>query len=183
MYMLELYQFNELSAAVQQKLIDRNRGILFQTGDGQDYIENIKEEHRQRLEGIGFRDVAIDAFVNTGAFCTCSGIDIESVLKHYGEYERFQPAIAGYAASIDKKHNVNERLESSVYLNVISKTEDKFVPALSAFIMDMARHEMRKIFGDIKASYNRSRGDLAVRNALADAGYDYTIDGNKVEIE
>lgn len=183
MRLLELFNFEELSTEAQQKVINYNRDILTENGEWSQQIKEHTTTQVDRLSKIGFKNATIWQFILEGAFFTCTEIDVKSLLKHYGEYERFQHVIAGYAAKIDQLPNVNHRLESTACLTVISQSSDKFVPALSAFIMDMARQEMRKIFRELKASYDHCRSDQAVRQALIDCCYEYTITGDKVEIE
>ena len=179
---IQLYKFEELSEAAQQKAIETNRDFNV---DG-DWFSPIYEGAKEDLEKAGFEDPKIQfsgfwsqgdgasffATVNPSKFAETTNEKRISKLIENGNIENFVIRNNSFATHyshektkyIDYDASFNRNIEEAVY---------KFADKIEAIRLNMCK----EIYSNLETYYNELQADEAVKESLIINEYDYTEDG------
>ncbi len=173
---INTYKFNELSAEVQSKLIEKNRHILVQYEDWCfPILEGFIEDMREMGHDIKFDNIQFTGFWSQGdglSFTTSrGGLNVESIFRVVG----IDLPADEYSLTLYRNNN-HYLHEYSVSLDVDSEGRDLDEDEVES-IEKYLRGLMSWVYRDLEKYWYESTTDEAVAAELEDLDRDYTEDG------
>lgn len=191
---ITLYKFSELSAEVQQKVIDENRSINVDNDFWDDWI---KEDAIARLSLLGYSDVEIlysgfysqgDGACFTGKANLVEWLKAHKLANKYRALYQYCKDLGGEVVISNVGHYVHENsmsLEESYSLSSIeddrynSEKLNSQVTEVMALLETETVEQAKEIYKKLENTYSNLMSDEEVRGTLEDTDEDnqFLIDG------
>jgi hypothetical protein len=185
---IELYEFEELPADVQEKVLDNERRINVEDVEWYDFLF---EEWKEKLEKKGFKspDISFSGFSyqGDGASFTCKNVDIPAFvasLDYKGKYTRLLSAIKDDTAEVNAsvvRVDFHYSHENTVGTSVeVLSDDDKVVQLgqdLDATMTQVVRKLSQEIYKELESEYDGLLSDEAVKDTILANEYTFTING------
>lgn len=188
---ITLYEFEELPANVQEKVLDNERYINV---DDSQWSEFEIEDWETKLEEMGFNSptISFSGFCSQGdgASFTCKSVDVAKFAKSQKASKRFAWLLDGLKkeiievnASVDRidhhyshENTVRADVEVLPYADGLEKL-CKTGNELEELLTQVVRNLSKQIYRELEQSYYALKSDDAVKETILANEYTFTING------